>query len=122
GLDADEAIVGNSVGDARAAIAAAPRRIEAVYRNPHQNHATMETMNATVRYTPERCEVWTPTQNGEAALAAASEASGLPLKQCEVYKLLLGGGFGRRGATDWIRQAVAIAKTMPGTPIKLIWS
>jgi len=122
GLDADEAIVGNSVGDARAAIAAAPRRIEAVYRYPHQNHATMETMNATVRYTPERCEVWTPTQNGEAALAAASEASGLPLKQCEVYKLLLGGGFGRRGATDWIRQAVAIAKTMPGTPIKLIWS
>ena len=89
----------------RAAIAAAPRKIEAVYSYPHQNHATMETMNATARYTPERCEVWTPTQNGEAALAAASEASGLPLAQCEVYKLLLGGGFGRRGAVhDWVRQ------------------
>jgi isoquinoline 1-oxidoreductase beta subunit len=35
----------------------------------------------------------------------------------------LGGGFGRRGAVhDWVRQAVAIAKEMPGTPIKLIWS
>ncbi len=123
GLDAQVAAVGNQVGDARAAIAASPRRIEAVYAYPHQNHATMEPMNATARWTPERCEVWTPTQNGEAALAAASEASGLPLAKCEVYKTLLGGGFGRRGAVhDWVRQAVAIAKEMPGTPVKLVWS
>jgi isoquinoline 1-oxidoreductase beta subunit len=123
GLDAPEAVVGNSNGDARAAIASAARKVEAVYSYPFQNHATMETMNATVRYTPERCEVWTPTQNGEAALAAASEASGLPPEKCEVYKLLLGGGFGRRGAVhDWVHQTVQIAKQMPGTPIKLIWS
>ena len=122
GLDAPEAAVGHAVGDARAAIAAAPRRIEAVYSYPHQNHATMETMNAVARWTPERCEVWTPTQNGEAALAATAEAAGLPLSQCDVYKQLLGGGFGRRGAVDWIKQAVAIAKQMPGTPVKLIWS
>lgn len=123
GLDAPVAAVGHQVGDARAAIAASPRRIEAVYAYPHQNHATMEPMNATARWTPERCEVWTPTQNGEAALAAASEASGLPLAKCEVYKTLLGGGFGRRGAVhDWVRQAVAIAKEMPGTPVKLVWS
>jgi isoquinoline 1-oxidoreductase beta subunit len=123
GLDAPEAVVGNSVGDARAALAAAPRTIEAVYAYPHQNHATMETMNATARWTSTRCEVWTPTQNGEAALAATSEAAGLPAAQCEVYKINLGGGFGRRGAVhDWVRQAVAIAKELPGTPVKLIWS
>jgi isoquinoline 1-oxidoreductase beta subunit len=122
GLDVDDAVVGNSSGDARAALAAAPRRIEAVYSYPHQNHATMETMNAVARYTPERCEVWAPTQNGEAALAATAEASGLPIGQCDVYKQLLGGGFGRRGMSDYVRQAVFIAKAMPGTPIKLIWS
>jgi len=123
GLDAPEAVVGNSNGDARGALAAAPRTVEAVYAYPHQNHATMETMNATARWTATRCEVWTPTQNGEAALAATSEASGLPATQCEVYKINLGGGFGRRGAVhDWVRQAVAIAKEMPGTPVKLIWS
>ena len=123
GLDAGDAVVGNSVGDARAAIDAAPRRLEAVYAYPHQNHATMEPMNATVRWSPERCEVWTPTQNGEAALAAAAEASGLPIERCEVHKLMLGGGFGRRGAVhDWVRQAVLIAKEMPGTPVKLLWS
>ncbi|WP_439496474.1 molybdopterin cofactor-binding domain-containing protein [Bosea sp. (in: a-proteobacteria)] len=123
GLDAPEAVVGNKAGDVKAAIANAARVVEAVYSYPFQNHACMEVMNATARYTPERCEVWTPTQNGEAALAACSEASGLPLAKCEAYKIDLGGGFGRRGAVhDWVRQVVAIAKQVPGTPIKLIWS
>ena len=122
GLDAPEAIVGNENGNAKAAIASAARKVEAVYSYPHQNHATMEPMTATARYTSQRCEVWTATQNGEAALAATSEACGLPQANCEVYKLHLGGGFGRRGMTDYVRQAVLLAKEMPGTPIKLIWS
>jgi isoquinoline 1-oxidoreductase beta subunit len=123
GLDAPEAAVGNRNGDARAALAGAAKRIEAVYGYPHQNHACMETMNATALWTAERCEVWTPTQNGEAALAATAEAAGLPPARCEVHKIHLGGGFGRRGAVhDWVRQAVAIAKQVPGTPIKMIWS
>ncbi|MFS2139531.1 molybdopterin cofactor-binding domain-containing protein [Duganella sp. Dugasp56] len=122
-LDAPEAVVGNSNGDAKAAIASSVRKIEAVYSFPWLNHATMETMNATVVWTPERCEVWTPTQNGEAALAATAEAAGLPPAKCDVYKMHLGGGFGRRGAThDWVTQAVKIAKEMPGTPVKLIWT
>jgi isoquinoline 1-oxidoreductase beta subunit len=122
GLSAKEAVVGNSNGDAPAAIAAAARTVEAVYSYPYQNHATMEPMNATARWTPERCEVWAPTQNGEAAFAATAEAAGLPTTKCEFYKLYLGGGFGRRGRSDYITQAVLIAKQMPGTPIKLIWS
>ncbi len=66
--------------------------------------------------------MWCGTQNGEAAFAAVLEASGLPADKCDVHKLILGGGFGRRGQTDYVRQAVAIAKQMPGTPVKLIWS
>jgi len=122
GLGAQQAFVGNEKGDAKKALADAPRKVEAVYSYPFQNHATMETMNATVRWTPQRCEVWCPTQNGEAALAAAAEAAGLKPAQCDVYKLNLGGGFGRRGAHDWLQQAVLIAKELPGTPVKLIWS
>jgi isoquinoline 1-oxidoreductase subunit beta len=114
--------VHNSAGDANAAIAGAAKKLEAVYAYPFQNHAPMEPNNATVLYTPERCEVWCPTQNGEAALAAAAEASGLPVSKCDVHKQLLGGGFGRRGFTDYVRQAVLIAKEMPGTPVKMIWS
>ena len=122
GLDAEQAAVANKVGDVKAGLAAAVQRIEAVYSYPHQNHACMEVMNATARWTPQRCEVWVPTQNGEAALAATAEAAGLTPAQCEVYKLHLGGGFGRRFMTDYLRQAVDIARQMPGTPVKLLWS
>jgi isoquinoline 1-oxidoreductase beta subunit len=123
GLDAAQpAFVGNKNGDAKAAVASAAKKVEAVYNYPYQNHATMEPMNATALYTADKCEVWCGTQNGEAAFAATLEASGLPADKCDVHKQILGGGFGRRGQTDYVRQAVAIAKQMPGTPIKLLWS
>ncbi len=123
GLDADQAFVGNDAGNAKEALAGAVKKVEAVYAYPFQNHACMEPMNATARYTADKCEVWVPTQNGEAAFAATLEASGLPADKCEVYKMLLGGGFGRRGAFhDYVTQAVRIAKEMPGIPIKLLWS
>jgi len=122
GLDADQAFVGNKAGDAKSAIAGAVRKIEAVYNYPYQNHATMEPMNMTALYSADRCEVWGPTQNAEAALAVVSEESGLPIGKCDVHKFLCGGGFGRRGRVDYVRQAVAVAKQMPGTPVKLMWS
>ncbi|MEK9278933.1 molybdopterin-dependent oxidoreductase [Bradyrhizobium sp. ISRA442] len=122
GLDSGPAYVGNSNGDAKAALAGAAKTIEAVYNYPYQNHATMEPMNATALYTADKCEVWCGTQNGEAALAAVLEASELPADKCDVHKLMLGGGFGRRGQTDYVRQAVLIAKQMPGTPVKLLWT
>jgi isoquinoline 1-oxidoreductase subunit beta len=123
GLDAPEAFVGNANGDAKDAIAKAVKKVEAVYAYPYQNHACMEPMNATALYTADKCEVWGPTQNGEAAFGAAVQASGLPANKVEVYKVHLGGGFGRRGAFhDYTTQAVLIAKQMPGTPVKLLWS
>ncbi len=123
GLNAEQGFVGNQAGDAKAAIASAAKKVEAVYSYPYQNHAPMEPMNATARYTAEKCEVWVPTQDAEASFAATLAASGLPADKCEVYQIDLGGGFGRRGAfQDYVHQAVRIAKEMPGTPIKLLWS
>jgi isoquinoline 1-oxidoreductase subunit beta len=119
---AQPAFVGNQNGDAKAASASAAKNVEAIYNYPYQNHATMEPLNATALYTADKCEVWCGTQNGEAAFAAVLEASGLTADKCDVHKQMLGGGFGRRGQTDYVRQAVAIAKQMPGTPIKLLWS
>jgi isoquinoline 1-oxidoreductase subunit beta len=110
-------------GDALKAIESAAKKVEAVYSTPFLAHATMEPMNATVRLTADKAEVWVATQNAEASMAALSEASGVPLAKCEVYRTDLGGGFGRRGGTqDYVHQAVAIAKEFPGVPIKLIWS
>jgi isoquinoline 1-oxidoreductase subunit beta len=122
GLDSGPAFVGNENGDVKAALAGAAKKVEAVYNYPYQNHATLEPLNATALYTADKCEVWCGTQNGEAVFAATLEASGLPADKCDVHKQMVGGGFGRRGQTDYVRQAIIIAKQMPGTPIKLIWS
>ena len=114
---------GRNEGDALKAIAGAAKKVEATYSTPFLAHACMEPMGCTVRYTPERAEAWVPTQNGEASHTSLSESSGLPLDKCEIYKMDLGGGFGRRGGTqDYVQQATAIAKQFPGKHIKLLWS
>ncbi len=112
------------LGDTQAGFAAAAKIVEAEYQSPYLNHATMEPQTCTAWLKPEGfLELWTSTQNAEASMAAAAEASGLPLEKIEVHKMMLGGGFGRRGAPqDFVRQGVAIAKAMPGVPVKLMWS
>ena len=123
GLVAPTAFADRNEGDAKAAIAKATKRVEATYSTPFLSHATMETMNCTALISEGKAEAWVPTQNAEGSHAALSEASGLPLAQCEVYRIDPGGAFGRRGGPqDYVRQAVAIAKQFKGTPIKMIWS
>ena len=123
GLNANDAFVHNTNGDVKAAISGASKTIEATYFYPYLNHATLEPQTATAKWTADSCEVWVPTQDGEASLAAVIAASGLPAEKCNAYKVNLGGGFGRRGAfQDYTTQAVNIAKQMPGTHIKLIWT
>lgn len=123
GLTAEQAFVGNQFGDMKAAASSAANKIEATYFYPFLNHAPMEPMNATAKWTPEGCIAWVPTQDGEASLAAVIAASGLPAEKCDVNKVNLGGGFGRRGNfQDYTTQAVLIAKQIPGTHIKLIWT
>ena len=86
GLTASDAFADTNYGDALKAIAGAAKKIEAVYSLPFVSHATMEPMNCTARLSADKAEIWLPTQNAEASLAALSTASGLPLDKCEVYK------------------------------------
>ncbi len=122
GLSAETAFVGNRTGDAPAVLATASRVIEAEYGFPYQNHAPMEVLAATVRWTPERCEVWGPTQVAEAALDTVATAAGLAPEACTLHVMRIGGSFGRRLATDYLRQAVLIGKQVPGTPVKMMWT
>ncbi|WP_341937463.1 molybdopterin cofactor-binding domain-containing protein [Marinimicrobium sp. C2-29] len=122
GLTADTSFVGNQAGDAKDALAKAERVIEADYSYPYQNHAQMETLAATVRWRKNGCEMWGPTQVPGAALAALAEAAELPQEVCEIHTMRIGGSFGRRAATDYIRQATLIARQIPDTPIKLMWT
>ena len=122
GLDAKEAFVGLKQGDAEAGLKGAAKVVEAVYGTPFLNHATLEPMTCTAKWDGTNIEVWVSSQNGDASLAAAAEAAGVQLANVKVNKHHLGGGFGRRGQQDYVRQAVLIAKQVPGRPVKMIWS
>ncbi|MEO0319194.1 MAG: hypothetical protein RL404_2871 [Pseudomonadota bacterium] len=123
GLAMPNAPIARKDGDADKALAGAPTVIEAEYTTGFMNHATMEPQTATALYSADKLEVWVGTQNGEASAAAASEVSGLPLEKVYIHKMHAGGGFGRRGPhQDYTKQAVKIAKALPGTPIRLQWS
>lgn len=122
GLTADTPYVGNKVGDARTALGRAGRVIEADYSFPYQNHAPMEVLAATVRWTPERCEMWGPTQVPDLALDTMATAAGLPVEACEVNVMRIGGSFGRRLFADYVRLATLIARQVPGVPVKMMWT
>ncbi|MBX9631106.1 MAG: molybdopterin-dependent oxidoreductase [Burkholderiales bacterium] len=123
GIDATDIPVARKDGDAAAAFAGAAKVLEAEYSAPFLNHATMEPQTATALIKPDGIEVWVGTQNGEASIAAASEAAGVPLEKVILHKMHAGGAFGRRTAfNEFTKQAIKIAQTMPGTPVRLQWS
>jgi isoquinoline 1-oxidoreductase subunit beta len=122
GLDAQTALVARSDGDLAAGFARAARRIEADYMVPFLAHATMEPQTCTAHVTPDRIEIWAPSQDPATTVVTAALAAGVSNDKIVVHRLLLGGGFGRRGTIqEYVRQAVLIAKEF-NEPVKLLWS
>ena len=123
GLDEQGDFWQRKVGDAPEVINGSTKKVEAIYFTPFRAHVNMEPMNATVKISGDRAEAWVPTQNGEGSLAALSEATGIDIAQCEVYKLDSGTGLGRRGSTqDFVSYAAKVAQQYPGVPVKVVWS
>jgi isoquinoline 1-oxidoreductase beta subunit len=109
------------VGDSDKALAAARRRVEAEYHVPHLAHAPMEPPAATVRLDGNRCEVWTSTQNPQAARKEVARALGLNESEVTVHVTLLGGGFGRKSKPDYVVEAALVARAA-GAPVRLQWT
>jgi isoquinoline 1-oxidoreductase beta subunit len=122
GLSANDAGLGRKEGNVADALGKAARKFEGVYEVPFLDQATMEPQNCTAHVQADKVEIWAPTQSGESALMTAAAAANMPPSKVIVHKMMLGGGFGRRGAVqDYVHQAVVIAKAV-GKPVKLIWS
>jgi isoquinoline 1-oxidoreductase subunit beta len=121
-LDQPGAKVVTKIGDAEAALKNASRVVEAVYEVPYLDHAVMEPYNCTAQVTPDRVDIWVGSQEPERATEDASKITGVPVENIYLHNCFLGGGFGRRGNQDDVRQAVMIAKQLGGRPVKVIWS
>ncbi|MBY4832044.1 xanthine dehydrogenase family protein molybdopterin-binding subunit [Burkholderia dolosa] len=113
-------------GDADAAIAGAARKVSATYEFPYLAHAPMEPLDAVVRLTPQRCEIWAGDQFQTVDQANAAQVAGLKPEQVQIHTLYAGGSFGRRANawSDYVVEAVSIAKALgaDGKPVKLQWT
>jgi isoquinoline 1-oxidoreductase beta subunit len=108
-------------GDFDQAMSGATKTFEAIYETPYLSHSPMEPLNATVHLQPDRLDVWVGTQAADEATEAAAKAAGLEPENVYVHNGFVGGGFGRRDASDEIAQAIAIAKVVQ-RPVKLVWT
>jgi isoquinoline 1-oxidoreductase beta subunit len=121
-LDEPGAKVVTKVGDPEAALKNASRFVEAIYEVPYLDHTVMEPFNCTAQVTADRVDIWVGSQDPENATLDAAKVAGVPVEKIYLHNCFLGGGFGRRGNQDDVRQAVAIAKQLDGRPVKVIWS
>ena len=111
-----------NVGDVDAVFAKGGKIVEAVYEAPHAAHAQMEPLNATARFNDDgTLDIWVGSQNPMGALRSAAAVSGLKAEKINIHNCFLGGGFGRRGNNDEMRQAILVAKQV-GKPVKLVWT
>jgi isoquinoline 1-oxidoreductase beta subunit len=109
-------------GDVDAAIAGGAKKVEASYFVPLISHAPLEPQTTTAVFKDNKLELWSATQqpNGGRALVVAT--TGVPAENITLHLVRMGGGFGRRLTNDYMVEAAMIAKQVPGTPVKLLWT
>jgi isoquinoline 1-oxidoreductase subunit beta len=116
-----QGLIAERSGDVAEAEASAARRFEATYRMPMLAHAAMEPLSCTIKIAGGRCDIWVGSQVVGRAQKVAADVAGLALERVSVHNQYLGGGFGRRLETDYVSQAVLIAKQV-NSPLKVTWS
>jgi len=107
--DVEAALAGNSV-------------IEAEYKVPYLAHAPLEPMNTVVQLKDGRLDIWTGTQIPTFLVKRAVSVTGLRAEDVHLHAQISGGSFGRRLEDDYVRQAIELAKALPGRPIKMTWT
>ena len=108
-------------GNTLAELARGTRIVQATFELPFVAHVPMEPMNATVHVRPEIVEAWLPTQNAADARTAIARVLRRPPKSVVVHQTMIGGGFGRRDATDFAVEAAQVSAGA-GAPVQLLWS
>jgi len=117
----DKPMIVKQKGSIKSAKSDAAKTLDVEYIVPFQAHACMEPLNCTADVKKDSCDIWVGTQNQTGTLQIAKEITGLDESAIKIHTTYLGGGFGRRGEKDFVRDAVEISKAID-SPVKAIWT
>ncbi len=109
------------IGDAEAALAAAPHRIDVTYRTPRQNHNAIELHAATMAWKGDELTMHDASQAVVHMASSLAEIFDMKEEQVHVTSPYVGGGFG--GKTMWQHQVLAAAASkLAGRPVRVMLS
>jgi xanthine dehydrogenase YagR molybdenum-binding subunit len=109
-------------GDADAALATAPVRVDATYDMPRENHNPMEPHATIAAWDGDRLAVWSKSQYVINEAAELEAIFGLAAGNVRVISPFVGGGFGTSLRTWPHVTLAAIAARHVGRPVKLVLS
>lgn len=110
-------------GDLEKALVSGDKTYSIDYKNDHVYHAQMEPLNAVVSVAEDgkSAEAWVGTQAQPGARSAVAKTLGIDISKVKLNALYLGGGLGRRSASDYVEEATMLANAIK-RPLKLIWT
>jgi xanthine dehydrogenase YagR molybdenum-binding subunit len=110
----------SAVGDANAAYAQAPVKIDAWYQTPTQHHNPLELFSATCSWAGDHLTVWEGSQNVRAFQHGLAKQLKLWPSKIRVISPFIGGAFGSRGSLNQYTALVAFAARRLKRPVKLV--
>ncbi len=130
GLDAAESFVPPAVGpghpseahrgDIEAGLAAASKRIEAIYETSSQYHNPMEPHAIVASWEGDALSIDTPSQGLAMAQGRLAGLFGISADKIHIRSPFLGGGFGCKGMISGPQVLGVMAARMVGRPVKLV--
>ena len=109
------------VEDAERLFAAAPVKVDAIYRTPPHNHNPIELHAATLAWEGDELRVHDATQAVAHAAWTLAQVFGIKQEQVHITSPFVGGGFGSK--TLWQHQILAAAASrLAGRPVRIVVS
>lgn len=119
-LAKEDGIIDKNIGSVDTLTITPGNTVDAFYETPMVAHSPMEVMNCIAQVQGDKLEIWTSTQV-PSSIASGGSNFGFENENITLHTTFVGGGFGRRLYTDYVIEAVNIAKQFD-KPVKLIWS
>jgi xanthine dehydrogenase YagR molybdenum-binding subunit len=110
------------IGDAEAALAAAPHKVDIVYRTPRHSHNAIELHAATVAWEGDELRIHEASQGVAHMAWSLARIFGLDEKKVHVTSPYVGGAFGGKTGVWTHHVLAAAASKLAGRPVRIMLS